>query len=66
MLFEFEELSMYYPIDTEPKEDTTEDQHLVLDGTVNLYDSDEDEVPRVKGLIELLSQFFSDKPNQNL
>ncbi len=57
---------MVYPEDTESKEDTTEDQHLVLDGTVNLYDSDEDQVPRVKGLVELLSQFFSDKQNQNL
>ncbi len=59
---------MLYPEDKESKEDTatTEDQHLVLDGTVNLDYSDEDQVPRVKGLVELLSQFFSDKQNQNL
>lgn len=56
---------MFYPEDTEPKKDTAEDQHLILDGTVNLDYSD-DNVPRVKGLIELLSQFFRDKPNQNL
>ena len=56
---------MFYPEETEPKKDTAEDQHLILDGTVNLDYSDDD-VPRVKGLIELLSQFFSDKPKQNL
>jgi len=52
---------MSYPEDTESEEDTTEDQHLVLDGTVNLDYSDEDQVPRVKGLVELLNQYFSAK-----
>ena len=57
---------MYYPEDAEPKEhaDTTEDQHLVLDGTVNLDYSDDD-VPHVKGLIELLNQYFTEKPNRD-
>ena len=50
----------------EKKADKTQDQHLVLDGTVNLDYSDDDNIPRVKGLIELLSQFYSNKPNQNL
>lgn len=54
---------MHYPDDTEPKEstDTIEDQHLVLDGTANLDYSDEDKIPRVKGLIELLNQYFGAK-----
>jgi len=50
----------------EKKAEKTQDQHLVLDGTVNLDYSDDDKIPRVKGLIELLSQFYSNKPNQNL
>ena len=56
-------VSMIYPENEERQEkaDKTEDQHLVLDGTVNLDYSDEDQVPRVKGLIELFSQFFSNK-----
>ena len=49
----------------EEKAEKTEDQHLVLDGTVNLYDSDDDQIPRVKGLIELLNQYFGDKSVQN-
>jgi hypothetical protein len=51
---------MFYPEDTEPKEytDETEDGHLVLDGKVNLDFSDEDPNPRIKGLIELLNQYF--------
>jgi len=54
---------MYYPKDTEPKEDTdaTEDQPLALDGTVNLDYSDEDQIPRIKGLIELLNQYLGAK-----
>ena len=53
---------MQYPEDTEWEEyaDTTEDQHLVLDGKANLDYSDDD-VPRVKGLIELLKDYFGAK-----
>ena len=53
---------MHYPEDTELEEyaDTTEDQHLVLHGTANLDYSDDD-VPRVKGLIELLKEYFGTK-----
>ena len=56
---------MIYPEDKERKEntDSTEDQYLVLDGTANLDYSDDDQVPRVKGLIKLVSQYFSKKPN---
>ena len=49
----------------EEKAEKTPDQHLVLDGTVNLHDSDDDQIPRVKGLIELLNQYFGDKSVQN-
>ncbi len=54
---------MFYPEDTEPKEhtDRTEDGYLVLDGTVNLDFSDKDQIPRIKGLIELLNQYLSAK-----
>ena len=51
--------------EVEEKAEKIEDQHLVLDGTVNLYDSDDDQIPRVKGLIELLNQYFIDKSVQN-
>ncbi len=53
---------MHYPEDTEPKKhtDTTDDQHLILDGMANLDYSDDD-VPRVKGLIELLKEYFGAK-----
>jgi len=51
--------------ETEGNAEKTEDQHLVIDGTVYLDDSDDDQIPRVKGLIELLNQYFGDKPVQN-
>jgi hypothetical protein len=55
-------VAMIYSEEAEPKKDTdkTDDQHLVLDGTVNL-DYPDDDVPRVKGLIELLKEYFGDK-----
>jgi len=54
---------MFYPEDTEPKEhaDRTEDGQLVLDGTVSLDFPDRDQIPRIKGLIELLNQYLRDK-----
>ena len=57
---------MLYPEDAEPKDyaDKPENQHLILDGTANLDDSDD--VPQVKGLVELLNQYFDNKSNQNL
>jgi len=59
---------MFYPDDNEPKASTeaNEDQHLVLDGTANLDYTGEETTPRVKGLIELLSQYFRNKPDRNL
>ena len=51
---------MYYPEDDEKKQeiDPTENQPLVLDGTANLEYPDDEQVPRVRGLIELLQQYF--------
>lgn len=50
---------MFYAQEEEAKEpaDTTEDHQLVLDGTANL-DYQDDDVPRVKGLIELIKDYF--------
>ena len=55
-------IPMQHPEDPEWKEhtDTTENQHLILDGTANLDYSDDD-VPQVKGLIELLKEYFGAK-----
>ncbi len=38
---------------------TGEIPYLVLDGTVNLDYLDDEQIPRVKGLIELLNQYFT-------
>jgi hypothetical protein len=53
---------MHYHEDKELKEHTemSEDQHLILDGTANLDYSDDD-VPQVKGLIDLLKEYFGAK-----
>lgn len=57
---------MFYPEDSEPKDYADKaDNHLIFDGTVNLDYSDDNQVPRVKGLIELLNQYLGDKPGQN-
>ncbi len=52
---------MYYPANNETNEISGghEDPYLVLDGTANLDYIDDEQVPRVKGLIELLSQYFT-------
>lgn len=61
-------LSMFYPESNEPKQktETNEDQRLLLDGTVNPEYSEDDAAPRVRGLIELINQYFRNKPDQNL
>ena len=57
---------MFYPEDAEPKDHADKpDNHLIFDGTVNLDYLDDNQVPRVKGLIELLNQYLGDKPVQN-
>ena len=60
----FQGVYMYYPEDSDTKEYTEKpEQHrLVLDGTASLDYADEEQVPRVKGLIELLNQYFGDRP----
>ena len=64
----FAGLAMLYPEDNEAKQNngTNEDQQLLLDGTANLDYADDDPVPRVKGLIELINQYFRNKPGQSL
>lgn len=56
---------MFHPEDTESKQNTdiTEDQYPVRDGRANMDFSDDDRIPRIKGLIELLNQHFGDKSN---
>jgi hypothetical protein len=56
-------VAMFYNKEAEPKKDTdkTDNQHLVLDGTVNLDYSDDEEDSRIKGLIELLKGYFDTK-----
>ena len=58
-------MPVFYPEDTESKQntDTTEDQHPVRDGTANIDCSDDDRIPRIKGLIELLNPCLGDKSN---
>jgi len=47
-------------IEPEDQTETTLDPQLVLDGTVNLDYSSDDEPPRVKGLIELINDYIHD------
>ena len=58
---------MLYPEDAEPKDyaDRAENQHLIFDGTANLDYLDDNQIPQVKGLIELLNQYFTEKPNRD-
>ena len=53
---------MFYHGDTKLEEptETTLDPQLVLDGTVNLDYSSDDEPPRVKGLIEQINEYNHD------
>ena len=53
---------MNYPKDAELKEitDTGAEHNLILDGTVSLDDTDDDSIPRVRGLIELFNDFLGD------
>lgn len=50
--------------DTKKREDsdTTEEQHLILDGTANLDYAEDEQIPRVKGLLELIREYFGSKP----
>jgi len=53
---------MLYPNDTETSEITaaTVDHHLILDGTVSLEETDDESIPRIKGLVELFGDFLRD------
>ena len=59
---------MSYPTDTETNEkaDPIERPYLDLDESVNRDHSDDDQIPRIKGLIELLNQYFSDKSKERV
>ncbi len=46
---------------TQADDDAREDGHLILDGTANLDYSEDEQVPRVKGLIELVKQYLGEK-----
>jgi hypothetical protein len=47
----------YESVDQEELDDMIEGQPLVLDGTVNLDYTDYEQAPRVRGLIELVSEY---------
>ena len=55
--------AMSYPENNEAQlAEKAEDLHrLVLDGTVHIEEPAEDPAPRVKGLIELFSQFLQQR-----
>ncbi len=57
------EFGMRYPEDTDIKEDNNEKRRPILDGTASLDYADDEPVPRVKGLIELLNQYFGSRRN---
>lgn len=56
---------MPYPEDTDRRDnpDANDQQRLLLDGTANLDYNDDEQVPRVKGLIELLNEYFGKHRN---
>ena len=51
---------MMSPRENEAKErvEAVDEHRLILDGTVNLDYLEDDQVPRVKGLVELLDLFI--------
>ena len=42
------------------REEKLSEQPLVLDGTVSLEDNGEERPPRIKGLVELIHQYYSE------
>ena len=54
---------MTYPENTETKENNgvNRDRHLIPDDAASVENPDDDQIPRVKGLIELLNQYFVKK-----
>ena len=51
---------MFYCGDNDLEEitDSSRTPYLILDGTANLDYIDDEKIPRVKGLMELLNQYF--------
>ena len=54
----------YESVDQEELDDMIEGQPLVLDGTVNLDYTDYEQVPRIRGLIELVSEYAGWNPDR--
>jgi hypothetical protein len=54
----------YESVDQEELDDMIEGHPLVLDGTVNLDYTDYEQAPRVRGLIELVSEYAGWNSNQ--
>ena len=54
---------MSYPADTETKEQSSSQERPFqdLDDNKMMQRPDDDQIPRIKGLIELLNHFFSEK-----
>ena len=55
------------PHDRNVKNDQSDEkidpQPPLLDGTVSLEDGNEDKPPRIKGLVELIQQYYSESRN---
>ncbi len=58
---------MNYPESSEARPDKAADdrQRLVLDGTVHIEEPEDEPAPRIKGLIELLSQFLRQREREH-
>ena len=54
-------VAMTDPTEKEDIVETIEDPQLLLDGTANLDYPDEEQVPRVRGLVEILEQYLGSR-----
>ena len=54
----------YESVNQEELDDMIEGQPLVLDGTVNLDYTDFEQAPRIRGLIELVSEYAGWDPDR--
>ena len=57
---------MNYPESSElkPADGADDQQKLILDGTVHIEEPEDEPEPRVRGLIELLSQFLHQREHR--
>ena len=53
----------YESVDQQELDDMIEGHPLVLDGTVNLDYTDDEQAPRIRGLIELVSGYAGWNPD---